>query len=303
MATALNAPQKTVVPVYDRRTEDIGNIVEFGHVNFQVADQQQAIVFYVMGLGLTRDPYLVTGVDNAWINAGTCQFHLPVGKAQVLRGVVGLVMPDLDALAVRLERVRPRLEGTAFSFERHGTQVDVTCPWGNRLRVHAPDQARFGPVILGMPYVELDVPVGTAAGIARFYADVMASQALVDQDAEGSFTRVPIGFAEGLLFRETTRTLPAYDGYHIQIAVADFSGVHLRLLERGLITEESNQSQYRFQDIVDPQSGQVLTTLEHEVRSMRHPMYARRLVNRDAAVTSNDYATGYEVAMWRMPPG
>ena len=29
---------------------------------------------------------LVTGVDNAWINVGTCQFHLPVGAAQVLRG-------------------------------------------------------------------------------------------------------------------------------------------------------------------------------------------------------------------------
>jgi catechol 2,3-dioxygenase-like lactoylglutathione lyase family enzyme len=306
MDTSQPIPQDAQTPGqhrFNRRSEDIGNIVEFGHINLSVANQQQAIVFYVMGLGLTRDPYLVTGVDNAWINAGTCQFHLPVGKAQVLRGVVGLVMPDLDALTVRLERVRPRLEGTAFSFERHVTQVDVVCPWGNRLRVHAPDQARFGPVILGMPYVEVDVPAGTAAGIARFYADVMASPARVDQDAEGSFTRVPIGFAESLVFRETRRTLAAYDGHHIQIAVADFSGVHRRLLERGLITEESNQSQYRFQDIVDPQSGQLLTTLEHEVRSMRHPMYARSLVNRDAAVTSSVYATGYEAAMWRMPPG
>ena len=58
----------------DRRAEDIGNIVEFGHVNIRVPDQQRAVLFYVMGLGLTRDPYLVTGVDNAWINVGTCQF-------------------------------------------------------------------------------------------------------------------------------------------------------------------------------------------------------------------------------------
>ncbi|MEQ1685836.1 MAG: hypothetical protein ABL916_19500 [Burkholderiaceae bacterium] len=90
---------------YDRSAEDIGNIVEFGHVNLRVPDQQLAIVFYVMGLGLTRDPYLVTGVDNAWINVGTCQFHLPVGPAQVLRGTTGLVMGDLDALAERLGRV------------------------------------------------------------------------------------------------------------------------------------------------------------------------------------------------------
>ena len=137
-------------------------MVEFGHVNLRVADQQQAIAFYVMGLGLTRDPYLVTGLDNAWINVGTCQFHLPVGRSQVLRGVVGLVMPDLEALAARLESIQPRLKGTAFAWERHGAQVDVSCPWGNRIRVHAPDAARFGPMLLGMPYVEVDVSVGTA---------------------------------------------------------------------------------------------------------------------------------------------
>ncbi|MBC7705472.1 MAG: hypothetical protein H7274_16185, partial [Rhodoferax sp.] len=65
----------------------------------------------------------------------------------------------------------------------------------------------------------------------------------------------------------------------------------------------SNRSQYRFQDIVDLDSGEVLTVLEHEVRSMRHPMYARHLVNRDPMVTNAQYATGYETALWRMPPG
>lgn len=287
---------------FDRRTQDIGNIVEFGHVNLRVADQQQAIVFYVMGLGLTRDPYLVTGVDNAWINVGTCQCHLPVGPSQVLRGTIGLVMPDIDALVARLGRVRQRLTGTAFAFERQGDHVDVTCPWGNRFRVHAPDRRRFGPMLLGMPYVAIDVPHGTAARIARFYAEVLAAPASVTDGADGVVARVPIGYAESLVFRETHRVLPAYDGHHVQIAVADFSGVHRRLLERGLVTEESNESQYRFQDIVDLDSAQVLTTLEHEVRSMRHPMYARRLVNRDPAVTNAVYATGYEEAAWRLPP-
>ena len=53
----------------DRTSQDVGNVVEFGHVNLRVPDRQQAVLFYVVGLGLTRDPYLVTGVDNAWINA------------------------------------------------------------------------------------------------------------------------------------------------------------------------------------------------------------------------------------------
>ena len=75
---------------FDRGSEDVGNLVEFGHLNVRVPDQQQAIVFYVMGLGLTRDPHLRVGVDNAWINVGSSQFHLPVGPPQVLRGRTGL---------------------------------------------------------------------------------------------------------------------------------------------------------------------------------------------------------------------
>jgi len=287
---------------FDRSTEDVGNIVEFGHVNLRVPDQQLAIVFYVMGLGLTRDPYLVTGVENGWINVGTCQFHLPVGPAQVFRGVVGLVMPDVEALVARLATVRPLLAGTRFGFVVEGAQVDITCPWGNHIRVHAPAAKHFGRMVLGMPYVEVHVASGTAPGIARFYAEVLGTRATVGADRHGNFARVPAGRGESIVFRETSAAPTPYDGHHIQIAVADFSGVHRRLLERGLITEESNQSQYRFENIIDLGSGTVLATLEHEVRSMRHPMYARPLVNRNPAVTNMHYESGYEATVWRMPP-
>jgi catechol 2,3-dioxygenase-like lactoylglutathione lyase family enzyme len=287
---------------FDRATQDVGNVVEFGHVNLRVPDQQQALLFYVTGLGLTRDPYLVTGVDNAWINAGASQFHLPVGPAQVLRGSVGLVMVDLDALCARLDRVAPRLRGTRFAFEPGSAQVDVTCPWGNRLRVHAPDEARFGPLLLGMPYVQIDVPAGTADGIARFYAAIFAARTACGEDADGVFVRVTAGPDGSLVFRETRRSLPPYDGHHLQIALADFSSPHRRLRERGLVTEESNASQYRFQDVVDPADGKVLVTLEHEVRSMRHPLYGRSLVNRDPAITAQTYTAGREAAMLRPAP-
>jgi catechol 2,3-dioxygenase-like lactoylglutathione lyase family enzyme len=251
-------------PTFNRATQDIGNIVEFGHVNISVPDQQLAIIFYLMGLGLTRDPYLQVGVGNAWINVGTSQFHLPVRGIQVLRGKVGLVMPDLGALMLRLAGVESLLAGTHFRFKQTDAGVEVICPWGNRIQVHAPDTARFGSLTLGMPYVEIYVAPGTAAGIGRFYRDMLAAaHVAVGQDGQGAFVRIP-----------------AYDGHHIQITVADFSGVHRRLLERGLVTEESDASQYRFQDIVDLDSGKVLATLEHEVRSMRHPLYGRHLVNR-----------------------
>ena len=268
-------------PTFNRATQDIGNIVEFGHVNISVPDQQLAVVFYLMGLGLTRDPYMQVGVGNAWINVGTSQFHLPVRGVQVLRGKVGLVMTDLDALMLRLARVESMLSGTQFRFKQTDAGVEVTCPWGNRIHVHAPDTARFGSLTLGMPYVEINVAPGTAAGIGRFYRDILAAAHVdVGQDGQGAFARIPLGLQESLVFRETTRPLAAYDGHHIQITVADFSGVHRRLLERGLVTEESDASQYRFQDIVDLDTGKVLATLEHEVRSMRHPLYGRQLVNR-----------------------
>jgi hypothetical protein len=269
-------------PHFDRSTEDVGNIVELGHVNVGVPDQQLAMVFYVMGLGLTRDPYLRTGVDNAWINVGASQFHLPVGpRAQILRGITGLVMPNLAALTARLEAVAPRLSGTAFAYGGDHEQVDIRCPWGNRIRVHAPDARRFGRMRLGMPYVELDIAPGRSPAVARFYAEVLASPARVASDALGPFACVRSGIGTDLVFRETGRPLPPYDGHHVQITVADFSGVHRRLQARGLITEESSQSQYRFQDVVDPDSGEILTTIEHEVRSMRHPLYARTLINRE----------------------
>ena len=267
---------------FNRSLEDVGNIIEFGHVNTRVPDQQQAIIFYVMGLGLTRDPFMQTGIHNAWMNAGSSQFHLPTGPAQVLRGVTGLVMPDLDVLTARLNAVAPLLQGTQFSFVRstESNTVDVRCPWGNRIRVHAPESARFGTMTRGMAYVEIDCASGTAAAVAHFYTNILQAVTRTGEDAQSRFAHITCGPAQALVFRETARELPAYDGHHVQIAVADFSGVHRRLLARGLVTEESNPSQYRFQDIIDIGTGQVLATLEHEVRSMRHPLFARALVNR-----------------------
>ena len=287
---------------YHRATEDVGNIIEFGHVNLRVPDQQQATIFYAMGLGLTRDPYQRVGIENAWMNIGSCQFHLPTGRADLLRGVVGLVMPDLDALLARLALVAPLLTGTQFSYGRTGDVVHATCPWGNRIRVHTPDPAHFGPLRLGMPYVEVDCAPGTAAGIARFYAEILAAPGSVREDGRGVFARIPMGLWGCLLFRETARPLPAYDGHHVQISVADFSGPHQRLLARGLVTEESSQSQYRFQDITDLDTGQVLATLEHEVRSMRHPFFARPLVNRSLANHGDAFVPGWEDARWLAPP-
>ena len=286
---------------YDRTTEDLGNVVTLEHVNTRIPDQQLATLFYVTGLGLTRDPYLMTSVTNMWVNVGRSQFHLPTGKPQVLRGHTGLVIPNRDALVRRLGAVKKPLEGTRFAFTEHNDYVDAVCPWGNRIRCFEPGE-RFGRMMLGMPYVELEVPRGTTLdGIARFYREMLGTHADVAEDERGRFAWAGVGAGQRMIFRETDAAAPAFDGHHVAIYLADFSRPHRRLLERGLITEESDQHQYRFENIVDMADDRVLFTIEHEVRSMRHPLYARPLVNRNPEQTNRLYAPGHEELSWSLP--
>ena len=71
---------------------EFGNIVSLEHVNLKQPDQRLATIFYVSGLGLTRDPYMMTGVENMWINAGRSQLQLPTGNPQRLRGTIELIV-------------------------------------------------------------------------------------------------------------------------------------------------------------------------------------------------------------------
>jgi len=285
---------------YDRAAEDLGNIVELGHVNVEIPDQLLSTIFYVSGLGLTRDPYLMTATNNMWVNVGKSQFHLPTGPPQHLRGVVGLVLPDVDALRERLERVTPGLAGSAFAVRSVDAQtVEVTSPWANRIRLHAPDRARFGPVILGMAYVEFDVPIGTAPGIARFYQEILDARADVVDEPAGRAAIVSVGYHQWFAFRESTNIIP-YDGNHVQVYLCNFSGPYRKLRERGLISQESSQHQYRFVDIVDLDTGAVLYQIDHEVRSMTHPMFGRPLVNRDPVMNNATFHPGHEGLGWTM---
>ena len=146
---------------YDRTTQDVGNIVFLEHVNVRVPDQVLATRFYIQGLGLTRDPYIMVGTENMWANAGQSQFHLPTGAPNVYPGYTDLVVPHLGALRERLEEVKPKLEGTKFSFATEDKHVLVTCPWGNRFRCYAP-APEFGDVTLGIARFEVPVRPGTA---------------------------------------------------------------------------------------------------------------------------------------------
>ncbi len=281
------------IPVYDRAAEDLGNIVNLGHVNYRVPDQRLATLFYVAGLGLTRDPAMMTSVDNMWVNVGVSQFHLPTGPAVVAPGILtGLVIADLEGLSARLSRVRAQLAGTRFEFHAGNDGVEVICPWGNRIACHAPDNTRFGPTTLGMAYVSFEIPRGAAQGIARFYRDLMGALVSVEPGEDGARVQVVCGNRQYLIFQEKAAPAAACPDHHIQIYLANFSGPYRALQKLGAEIEESGPWQYRFKTIFDPVDGRALFTLDHEMRAMTHPMYNRPLINRNPGQSARDYRAG-----------
>jgi hypothetical protein len=292
----MNAPMKQ----YDRATQDVGNIVLLEHYNTVINDQRLATLFYVVGLGGTRDPYIFMGLENMWVNYGRTQVHLPsrgpAPKPEVLRGTAGFVVPSLAELKKRLayvdseiKRVVPGVQ-TKFSWEDKGEFVEATCPWGNRIRCHAP-APEYGKTELGFVYVDFDVPPGTADGIARFYSEVMKAPGRV----EGNKAVVKIGSHQKLYFTETSKPQPDYDNHHIQVYIADFSGPYEWLKKHGLISMEMDESEWRFQWIVDPKAPEKkLFQIEHEVRSTKHRLFGRPLVNRNPAITNMTYTYGHD---------
>ncbi|MGH8058659.1 MAG: VOC family protein, partial [Candidatus Entotheonellia bacterium] len=280
---------------YDRTSQDIGNILLMEHVNVTIPNQEQAHLFYAAGLGFTRDPYMMVGPENMWINVGQQQFHLPTReKPQKIPGHIGIVVPDLEQLKARLTAVQPRLAGTQFTCSAENGYVEAICPWGNHFRCHAPGP-EFGDMTLGIPYVEFLVKSGTASGIGQFYKEVMQASYTLTQDMHGGVARVKVGIHQWLVFRETNEEIPEYDGHHIAVYVANFSGPHSWLKRHDLITQESSNYQYRFQDIAHPETGRKLFAIEHEVRSFTHPMYGRDIVNRNAAQNMGGYSRGRDV--------
>jgi catechol-2,3-dioxygenase len=285
---------------FDRAAEDLGNSIHLEHVNVRVPDQRLATLFYAAGLGLTRDPAMMVGDRNMWINVGRSQFHLPTGEPQVLRGHTGIVIAGRAALLERLAAVRDRLAGTRFSFAEHNDHVAATCPWGNRVRCYEPDPQRFGAISLGIPYVEFDVPVGTADGIVEFYRRIVDVPGRVERNGSGAVARITVGRDQHLMFRETDQPQPEFDNHHVQIYIVNFSGPYRRLLERNLVSQEDNRYQYRFRDIADLETGRVLFTVEHEVRSITHPMYLRPLINRNPMLNNQNYANGFDEVPWAL---
>ena len=293
--TAIPRPEGTApmseARQFDRAEENIGNVLNMEHINLTVPDQQLAALFYVTGLGFTRDPYIDFGTFNMWVNTGEQQFHLPKNTAQRWRGHIGVVVPSLEDLQRRLRFVAKPLADTAFAWEEQEDHVRVTCPWGNDIRVHGPE--RFPGRYLGIPYARDAHP----RGHGERGRPVLRTGLLDARHGARRQRRTPRGGLDGASTNVSSigkprTTSPITTGTTSPSTLWTSARPHAYLAEHGLVTEESDQHQYRFQAVVDPDTGDTITELEHEVRSLRHPMFKRNLVNRNPAQTFFNYRDG-----------
>jgi len=268
---------------FQRSSQDTGNIVSLEHVNLKIPDQETAMTFYLSALGLTRDPYKMVGSTNMWINIGRQQFHLPKGDAQQFIGTICITVPDRTALLHRLELASASLSGTHYQFSVNDSDVDIVCPWGNQFKAIEAQPGQRDKLKI----TELQVPValGAAESIVAFYQDGLGARAKSVQNTHHERVGcqsavVTVGAGQTMVFYETDDPLPEYDGHHVAIYLANFSQPHEWLQRQTLVTREDSEYQYRFCDIKPLANEPSLLSLEHEVRSLHHPLFNRRLVNR-----------------------
>lgn len=69
---------------------------------------------------------------------------------------------------------------------------------------------------------------------------------------------------------------------------------HTKFQSAGLVSAQMPPHEFRFVELRDPNSEEVVWQLEHEVRSLNHPMFGRDLVNRNPANTLFSYTRGRE---------
>eukprot|EP00980_Cylindrotheca_fusiformis_P016261 scaffold4829_cov129-Cylindrotheca_fusiformis.AAC.21 len=257
-----------------------------------------------------------------WANCGASQFHLPYGDvAQRISGHIGLRYDSLDALKERAKsssavknyevgldpRSRREFVKLVDQYDnvfycRVGNPVNTnkrqpiispneTEEWGE----HATKYGLLESECRGIDYVEFLCSPGTAEKIAVFYESVFDATTRCVDAGDGSKVAI-IAFGEvdeagkadqSLLFKETTESIPAYDGHHIAFYVgksaadfdvcyknaemADIVWVNPRFSDDADTLDKARKwKQFRMKDILDLKTGERIMELEHEVRSVEH---------------------------------
>ena len=256
---------------------ELGNVVQLDHINLGVTDNRMALAFFVEGLGFTRDPYLMTGNRNMWINLGLHQIHLPHGQATPFPGEIGLVVPDLPRIEERFQKLAHHFSGSLFQCEKEAAALKLRTPWGVAMRLH---QQGDWPAkqAQALAYVDFTVPVGTAARIGAFYEQLLGCP--VRLNTEKALAEVTVGPHQSLFFRDHPQARDKPHRNHIALYLTRYEQCYKGMLKKGLVMEPDANHQFRIAGITDPDTGEHLLTLEHELRSLYHGDYGRPLINR-----------------------
>jgi len=241
-----------------------------------------------------------------WINLGLQQFHVPIGEKdtpdQVVRGSIGL-----DYTREELPKLRRRLQAAGVNVivdyckESLHPLLRFKGPNGNAFIVHGINNpALLGPLTsmcsksspclpggrssgLGIRFIDFNLPHGTADIVAEFYEKIF--HATIERPSPTS-VQIHIGQCQSLRFHEigSSEVLQNYDGHHIALYTNRFPEIYGRAYRLGAIYENPrfphltygsldnalSHNEFRVRDVVDPRTGQVVFSLEHEVRSLNH---------------------------------
>jgi hypothetical protein len=198
-------------------------------------------------------------------------------------------------------------EPTSSSFRR---QLSIQSNWKQPL-VTTSDTEKFGDIAtqygkaesecLGIDYVEFSCPKGSATKIAQFYDAIFDATTCVLEDKGDVIAMIAFGTIDNvqgradqyLLFRELPDgccVLQPYDGHHIALYVGQSSldfevafqncqlagvvWVNPRFTDKAIDLPSANKwNQFRFKNILDIATGEVIMELEHEVRSVTHEAF------------------------------
>lgn len=261
---------------------EVGGMLHLDHVNFQIPEHDLATVFFINGLGLTRDPFRRADETNMGVNVGLQQFHLPRrGVTPPFPGVVGLVVPDLTAIRARLMRLERlgKFSDTPYAAEFGDDIAEITSPFGFRLRLHAAGTVPFSRP-LGIVYVEIFIPPDTAGAIATFYREIFRAITNVEVVDGAPTAIINAGPFQTLRFIERGGENHDTHNFHVSFHVTHYNEVRERIAASGALVGEGRGQVFFFDRIFDPESGATVFPFENEVRSIYHPDFMRPLVNR-----------------------
>jgi hypothetical protein len=236
-----------------------------------------------------------------WVSIGLQQIHLPFDKEQKINGNIVLMYRNLTELQERLilSKVSFTVHRDQYSREEY---LRVVCPVGNVYHLYEQSgiPTYLGPnkylspndglelpggksLGMGMAAINFQCAVGVAEKIAKFYSHIFHADPEIVVDESSSLKKciIRMGYGQRIEFEETKEPLPPYDGYHVAVYVNDFVDIYERLVTYDLhwdnprcpqftyrtVEDVTKFNEYRFKDIIDVDTKDVIYELEHEVRS------------------------------------